>query len=75
MLAQDFMQLFQNELCRGRYFKLTTKMDHFCLDMWSYKIFPGVEFSTGSLGHALPVSVGIALGIRLKNIRVEFFAL
>ena len=40
-----------------------------------HKIFPGVEFSTGSLGHALPVSVGIALGIRLKNIPSRVFCL
>ena len=32
-----------------------------------HKIFPGIEFSTGSLGHALPVSVGIALGLKLKK--------
>ncbi|MDY6856470.1 MAG: transketolase [Thermodesulfobacteriota bacterium] len=28
---------------------------------------PGVEASTGSLGHGLPFSVGIALGLRVRN--------
>ena len=32
----------------------------------SHKV-PGVEFSTGSLGHALPVSTGIALGLKIKG--------
>ena len=32
----------------------------------SHKV-PGVEFSTGSLGHGLPVSVGIALSNKIKN--------
>lgn len=29
--------------------------------------FPGIEFSTGSLGHALPVCVGKALGLKLRQ--------
>ena len=28
---------------------------------------PGVDASTGSLGHGFPFSVGIALGLKLKN--------
>lgn len=32
----------------------------------SHKV-PGVEFSTGSLGHGLPFSTGIALGKKIKN--------
>jgi transketolase len=28
---------------------------------------PGVEASTGSLGHGLPIATGIALGLRLRN--------
>ena len=40
-----------------------------------HKIFPGIEFSTGSLGHALPVSVGIALAMKLKNIKSRVFCL
>ena len=40
-----------------------------------HKIFPGIEFSTGSLGHALPVSIGIALGIKLKNLSSRVFCL
>jgi len=33
----------------------------------SHKGVPGVEFSTGSLGHGLPVAVGIALEAKLSN--------
>ena len=40
-----------------------------------HKYFPGIEFSTGSLGHALPVSIGIALGIKLKGLRSKVFCL
>jgi transketolase len=33
----------------------------------SHKNIPGVEFSTGSLGHGLPVSVGMALAAKIDN--------
>ncbi|MEK9568716.1 MAG: transketolase [Paracoccaceae bacterium] len=33
----------------------------------SHKGVPGVEFSTGSLGHGLPVAVGMALALRNTN--------
>ena len=33
----------------------------------SHKGVPGVEFSTGSLGHGLPVAVGMALAAKLDN--------
>ena len=33
----------------------------------SHKNIPGVEFSTGSLGHGLPVAVGVALGMKKKS--------
>tara|TARA_Y100001970_G_C13855000_1_gene661219 strand:- start:46 stop:750 length:705 start_codon:yes stop_codon:yes gene_type:complete len=33
----------------------------------SHKEVPGVEFSTGSLGHGLPVAAGMALGARLNQ--------
>lgn len=33
----------------------------------SHKNVPGVEFSTGSLGHGLSVGAGIALGMKKKN--------
>ena len=32
-----------------------------------YKKVPGVEASTGALGHGLPIGLGIALATRLKN--------
>ncbi len=40
-----------------------------------HKIFPGIEFSTGSLGHALPVSVGIALGLKQKKSNSQVYCL
>ena len=37
---------------------------------------PGVEASTGSLGHGLPMAVGVALGLKIqKNTRNRVFAL
>lgn len=36
---------------------------------------PGVESSTGSLGHGFPMSVGIALGLRIKKINSKVFVL
>jgi transketolase len=36
---------------------------------------PGVEASTGSLGHGLPVAVGIAMALRIKKSKSRVFAL
>ena len=36
---------------------------------------PGVEASTGSLGHGFPFAVGIALGLKIKNRTNKVFAL
>ena len=36
---------------------------------------PGVEFSTGSLGHGLPVAAGMALDAKLKNKKHRVFCL
>lgn len=36
---------------------------------------PGVEWSTGSLGHGISVAVGIALGMKLKNEKRRVFVL
>lgn len=36
---------------------------------------PGVEASTGSLGHGFPYSVGIALGLRIQNRNNRIFTL
>lgn len=36
---------------------------------------PGVEASTGSLGHGLPMAVGMALGMRIDGLRRRVFAL
>ena len=33
---------------------------------------PGVEASTGALGHGVPIGVGIALAMRLQKNRAEF---
>ncbi len=40
-----------------------------------HKLFPGIEFSTGSLGHGLPVSVGKSLAIKLKKLNSKVFCL
>jgi transketolase len=36
---------------------------------------PGVEASTGSLGHGFPIAVGMALGYKVKNISSRVFTL
>ncbi len=36
---------------------------------------PGIEFSTGSLGHGLPVAAGMAFALRSKSPNVRIFAL
>lgn len=36
---------------------------------------PGVEASTGSLGHGLPTSVGIALGLKIQKINARVFTI
>jgi transketolase len=36
---------------------------------------PGVEASTGSLGHGLPMAVGMALGLRIRNLKKRVFVL
>jgi len=40
----------------------------------SHKV-PGVDFSTGSLGHGLPVATGIALACKIKKIKKKVFVL
>lgn len=36
---------------------------------------PGVEAATGSLGHGLPIAIGLALGARLKQMESRFYVL
>ena len=40
----------------------------------SHKV-PGVEFSTGSLGHGLPYATGIALGHKLKGLESKLYVI
>lgn len=40
-----------------------------------YNKVPGVEASTGSLGHGLPIAVGMAMGIGYKNNRQRVFCI
>jgi transketolase len=41
----------------------------------SHKGVPGVEFSTGSLGHGLPVATGMAYAAKLRNDKHRVFAI
>ena len=41
----------------------------------SHKGIPGVEFSTGSLGHGLPVASGMALAAKINNKKHRVFVL
>lgn len=36
---------------------------------------PGAEFSTGSLGHGLPMAVGVALGLKIRGQRNQVYVL
>lgn len=36
---------------------------------------PGIEASTGSIGHGLPIGVGMAIGMRLQNIKRSVYVL
>ena len=38
-----------------------------------YKKVPGVEASTGSLGHGFPIAVGMAIGNKLKNYKNKVY--
>lgn len=40
-----------------------------------YRKIPGVEASTGSLGHGFPMAVGIALGMKIKKSNNKVFCL
>ena len=54
---------------------LTYGQDHSVLmNHISHKV-PGVEFSTGALGHGLPVAVGKALSAKRRNAKWKTFAL
>ena len=41
----------------------------------SHKDVPGVEFSTGSLGHGVSVACGMALNAKLRNLKYRVFAI
>jgi transketolase len=51
----------------------TFAMDDSRLDMSALDSSPGVEVTGGSLGHGLPVAVGMALGLRLAGSEARVF--
>lgn len=63
-----------------RYFK-PEELDTFCTYASAFgghpdsNKIPGVEASTGSLGHGLPIAVGLALGARIKKNKKRIFCL
>lgn len=54
---------FEKDLLRSHYQNGSILSGHV-----SHKSVPGVEFSTGSLGHGLSVSCGIAHGFKINNL-------
>ena len=38
-------------------------------------ILPGIEAATGSLGHGLPIGIGLALGAKIKNLKYKIIVL
>ena len=41
----------------------------------SHKLLKGIEISTGSLGHGLPISIGMAYGLKINKIDSNVFCL
>ena len=68
--ALSKMGFVNEEILKTHYKNGSFLSGHVC-----HKIFPGIEFSTGSLGHALPVSIGISLGLKIKELNNNVFCL
>lgn len=57
------------------------KLKEYCTDgskligIATYNGTPGIEASTGSIGHGLPLGIGMALGMRLQNIKKKVYVL
>lgn len=60
----------KEEILKNHYKNGSYLSGHVC-----HKNFPGIEFSTGSLGHALPVCIGIAMACKLKKTNNKVFCL
>lgn len=56
-------------------------LKEYCLDgskligIATYNGIPGIEASTGSIGHGLPLGIGMALGMQLQNIKRKVYVL
>ncbi|SRR6056297_2728583 len=67
-------------LAETGFFPVETLLDHYqngsnLSGHVSHKGLPGVEFSTGSLGHGLPVGTGMAKAAKLGGLRHRVFVL
>jgi len=57
------------------------KLKEYCTDgsrligIATFNGTPGIEASTGSIGHGLPLGIGMALGMRLQNIKRKVYVL
>jgi len=67
-------------LARKRFFS-EKKLKEYCTDgskligIATFNGTPGIEASTGSIGHGLPLGIGMALGMRLQSIKKKVYVL
>jgi transketolase len=85
---RDRLILSKGHCCASLYAALALRgfldrqelLEHYCENGSRYfehvsHLLPGVEWSTGSLGHGLPVACGLALGAKLRALPFDVFCL